>query len=186
MSIGFRTPEIDDLGLAGYVRIVPSDDSGFYDGVLFVINCVGEPVEFCFSRVETPRTVLWGKAALRRRVAAELAKALLGACSSAPILLLARADEVGPETFGEDAVAAVPVCRITTKLEAITLGVRDKEEGLQGSDEIQLVWSGEAPASDAPVRGLLARLTETGMLLEPFERATAGLDEVKRGEADTP
>ena len=182
MGIGFLTPEIDDLGLAGYLRIMSSTDRPGYDGVLFVVNGVGEPVEFCFSSIETPRTVLWGRAALRRRANSELTKALLTACSSTPVLLLAKAEEVGPETFSDDIVTSVPTCRLTTRLEAIAVGVSDQEETVDESSEVQVVWSGEAPGMDSPARKLLSKLSEIGLLVEPFERAVAGLAEVRQGE----
>ncbi|MDZ4654804.1 MAG: hypothetical protein U1F44_02870 [Coriobacteriia bacterium] len=183
MSVGFRTPEIDDLGLAGYVRITPRPDSSSFDGVMFVVNAVGEPVEFCFSDIETPRTVLWGKIALRRRVAADLVKALLTSCSSSPLLLMVLAGEVGPETFGEDVVVSAAACRVTTGLEAVALGVGDQEEDVEGTGDVHLVWSGEAPPAEAPARRLMARLLETGMFMEPFERAAAGLAETRQDEA---
>lgn len=184
MSIGFRTPDIEDLGLASYLRIMPNPDSGTCDGVLFIINGAGEPIEFCFSSIELPRTILWGKAALMRRVAAELTKALMGACTSVPALLFALAHEVGPETFSQDVVTSLPSCRLAARLDAVALGLSDQQEGVPEDDEVQLFWCGEAPAPDAKVRKLIARLTETGMLLEPFERAAAGLTEIRREEAD--
>ena len=185
MSIGFRTPDIEDLGLAGYLRIMPGPDSGTYDGVLFIVNGSGEPIEFCFSTIDMPRTILWGKAALLRRVAAELTKALISACASVPAILFALAREVGPDTFGQDVVISLPTCRIAARLDAVALGVADQEENVQEDEDIQLIWSGDAPAPDAPVRRLLARLATAGMLLEPFERAAAGLSEVRRNGVDS-
>lgn len=181
MTIAFLAPEIDDLGLAGYLRIVPSEDARTYDGVLFVVNGVGEPVEFCFSSVEAPRTILWGKASLRRRVNSELTRALFAACTSEPRLLLARAEEIGPDTFGDDVVTKVPTCRVTTRLEAVAIGVGDQEENLDETGEVQIVWSGEAPLEDSPERKIILKLSELGLLLEPFERAIAGLAEVRQG-----
>lgn len=185
MSIGFRTPDIEDLGLASYLRIMPGPDASTYDGVLFVVNGAGEPIEFCFSTIEMPRTILWGKAALLRRVAAELTKALMEACSSVPAILFALAREVGPETFGQDVVTSLPTCRLAARLDAVALGMGDQEEGVPEDDDVQLFWCGDAPAPDAKVRRLLARLAETGMLLEPFERAAAGLSEVRGNEANS-
>jgi len=182
MTVAFRANEVDDLGLVAYLRVVPSEDARQYDSVLFIVNAAGEPVEFCFSSLEAPRTVLWGKAALRRRVNAELTRALLSACTSSPVILLARADEIGPETFAEDAAPAIPSCRVTTRLEAVAVGVSDQEESLDENGEIQLVWTGAAPAADSAARLVIERVVESGLLLEPFERAIAGLAEVRRGE----
>jgi len=182
VSISFRTPEIDDLGLAGYFRVVPSADAGGYEAVLFVMNAAGEPVEFCFADIETPRTVLWGQTALRRRVSGELVKSLLEACSVSPVILLSRADEIGPETFSEDVVVAVPSCRVASSLETSAVGIADNDEALPDSGGAQLLWCGDAPGQATPARRLLSHLSETGLVLEPFERAQAGLAEVKRSE----
>lgn len=182
MTVAFRANEVDDLGLAAYLRVVRSEDERQYDGVLFLVNGAGEPVEFCFSGLEAPRTVLWGKAALRRRVNAELTKALLGACASTPVVILARAEEIGPETLAEDAIPEIPSCRVTRRLDAVAVGVRDQEEPLDDNGEIQLVWTGEAPADDSAARRLMQRIADSGLLMEPFERALAGLAEVRRGE----
>ena len=185
MSVGFRAPELEELGLAGFIRIIPDKESSSHDGLLFIINGAGEPIEFCFSTITAPRTILWGKAALKRRVAAELLKALLGACSTTPIILFARAQEIGPETFGQDVITALPTCRIATRLDAFALEIGDQEESVPDDEDIQLIWSGDAPMPDTSERRLFERLVHTGLLLEPFERAEAGLSEVRRSEADT-
>lgn len=180
MPIPFRTPELEDLGLAAYLRIIPFEQGGGFDGALFVINTLGEPTEFCYSRIETPRTVLWGRAALKRRADHELTSALLKVCSSSPILLLARAEETEPELFGEDIRTPVKTARVASSLTAVAMNDGDAVEDGAGPDGLQVVWTDGPPGDGSPERALFARLVATGLLTEPFERIEAGLAEVRR------
>lgn len=180
MPIPFRTPELEDLGLAAYLRIIPFEEGGGFDGAFFVINALGEPAEFCYSRIETPRTVLWSRPALKRRVDYELTSALLKVCSSSPILVLARAEETDPELFGEDIRTPVKTGRVASSLATVAMNERDAIEDGAGSDGLQVVWTDGLPADGSPEKALFARLVSTGLLTEPFERIEAGLAEVKR------
>lgn len=180
MPIPFRTPELDDLGPAAYLRIIPFEQGGGYDGAVFVINALGEPIEFCYSRIETPRTVLWGRSALRRRASSELVAALLKVCSASPILLLCRAEETDPELFGEDLRTPVKTGRVASSLAAVTMNAGDVAEENVGSDALQVVWTDGPPVDESPERALFVRLVSTGLLTEPFERIEAGLAEVRR------
>jgi len=45
--------DVEELGLAAYLRIVAADDKSGYAGALFVINARGEPIEFTYNRIET-------------------------------------------------------------------------------------------------------------------------------------
>lgn len=180
MPIPFRTPELEDLGLAAYLRIIPFEDGGGFDGALFVINALGEPIEFCYSRIETPRTVLWGKAALKRRANSELVSALLKVCSSSPNLLFARAEETDPELFGEDIKTPVKTGRVASSLATVTMNEGDIAEDQPGLDGLQVVWTDGAPPDDSAERALFTKLAASGLLTEPFKRIEAGLAEVKR------
>lgn len=178
MAIPFRFSESAALGTAAFLRVIPFPEGGGYDGVLFVMNATGEPVEFCFSRIETPRTALWRKKDLARRAAVEIARSLVQVCAASPLLLLARADEVGPEVFTEELGLEIPVCRVAPSLALAAVAADEREETL-ADGELHLFWSAEvAPGSEA-ARQLVERLVATGLVLEPFERAEAGLREVR-------
>jgi hypothetical protein len=175
MPIPFRTPELEDLGLAAHLRLIPYEQGGGYDGALFVINALGEPIEFCYSRIETPRTVLWGRTALRRRASSELAAAVLRVCSSSPILLLARAEETDPELFGEDIRTPIKTGRVASSLATVAMNAGDVAEEDLGTSDLQIVWTDGPPADESSERVLFARLVAAGLLTEPFERIEAGL-----------
>lgn len=181
MAIPFRTLDSDSPGTAAFLRVIPFPEGGGYDGALFVMRAGGEPVEFCFSRVETPRTALWRKGDLVRRATRELARSLLQVCSDSPAVLFARADEVGPDVFELDLSLDIPVCRVASSLDLALASPREYEEMSAGAD-LHLFWSPKPPGEAGVARMLVDRLIATDLLVEPFQRAEAGLQEVKKEE----
>lgn len=179
MTIPFRTLDTASPGRAAFLRVIPFPEGGGYDGVLFVMNAGGEPVEFCFSRVETPRTALWRKGDLVRRASIELARSLLQVCQDSPVVLFARADEVGPDVFESDLSVGIPVCRVASSLDLALASPREHEETPAAGD-LHLFWFPKAPGEAEVARILVDRLIATDLLIEPFERAEAGLWQVKR------
>ena len=182
MTIPFRTSDPVAEGLAAFLRVIPYPEGNGYDGVLFVMSGTGEPVDFCFSSVETPRTALWRKRDLARRSTVELARSLMQVCSSTPLLVLTRAEEVGPDVFTSELSLGIPVCRVASTLALAVVAPDEHEEALAGG-ELHLFWSIAPPADGEPARRLLDRLAASDLIIEPFERAEAGLREVKTGEA---
>lgn len=52
MPIPYRdVDDVEELGLAAYLRIVAADDRSGYAGALFAINARGEPIEFTYNRI---------------------------------------------------------------------------------------------------------------------------------------
>lgn len=183
MAIPFRASEPPADGLAAFLRVIPFPEGNGYNGALFIINGNGEPVEFCFSSVETPRTALWRKKDLARRAAVELARSLMQACAGSPVLMLARADEVGPDVLSGSLELSIPVCRVAGSLELSAVATDEYEETPPGG-ELHLFWSVEPPADGDAARRLIDRLLATGLVTEPFDRAEAGLREVRAVEAE--
>lgn len=182
MAIPFRSSEAAGLGTAAFLRVIPFPEGGGYDGALFVMSANGEPVEFCFSRVDTPRTALWRKRDLARRAAVEITRSLVQVCNSSPVLLLARADEVGPEVLFDELGLEIPVCRVASSLAMTAVASTEREQSL-GDGELHLFWSGEATMGDEAARRLVDRLVAADLIFEPFERAEAGLLEVRNEAA---
>ena len=167
MPIPFRdAEEIEELGLAGYLVIQARAGDADFAGALFVINARGEPQEFTYSRLQVPHASLWRGGDVRRYAERALVSALLDACPREPLVLLARATDVHPDLFRKDILVGVPVIRMTP---------RTVEEGAQ---RVELAWYPAASRPDTPERRLVDELMARGLLLEPFERAERGLDEV--------
>lgn len=190
MPVPFRDQDdIEDLGLAGFLRIETDPDRPGFRGALFQINARGEPVEFTYNRVATPNSFLWRPGDLRRAAAKRLAATLLSACSTTPRLICGRADEIASDLFCLDLRTAVPVIRIATALATTGFSTLETPEALHRAsddpdgEELHLFWFPAPAAEGSPARRLVHELHLRGLLLEPFERAIAGLREVY-GEVD--
>ena len=183
MPIPFRDQDdVDDLGLAAFLRLDAEPDRAAYRGALFQINARGEPVEFTYNRVATPNGFLWRSADLCRAAAKKLTASLLATCSQAPRLLVALAAQVPSDLFCLDLQVATPVCRLATGREPAAFSTLEVPETLTHPDPAQepfhLFWFPDPPAAGAPARRLLRELALRGLLLEPFDRAGVGLREV--------
>lgn len=165
-----------------------------YRGALFQINARGEPLEFTYNRVDTPNTFLWRPDDLRRAALKQLVGSLLAVCPRVPRLLLCLASEVPSELFCQDLRLALPVGRVATALETASYSALEPAERLQpppGAAEgsavgpLTVYWFPAPPDDGAPERVLLRHLQTHGLLLEPFDRAALGLEQVY-GRQDAP
>ena len=179
MSIPFRLAGGDDSHAAAFLRVI-HDETGAYDGVLFVMNAKGEPVEFVYSRIETPRSLLWRRHDLRRRATRELATVLFNAATSRPSIIFAKADEVEPGFFVTEIETPVATCRVASQMASVSTGAGEHGEDMD-AEGLHLLWSSGSPQEGSAERALVERLQAAGLLTEPFERAEAGLREA-RGE----
>jgi hypothetical protein len=177
--------EVAQLGLAAFFHrapLLPARDERF--GALLIINARGEPLEFAYNRVELMAPALWRDidredAALRR-----LAISLFEAVTLTPALLLCRADVVGPHVFGSRGGLrlAIPVARLAPADRLIGYHADEAAREIETVDEqgevlpVRVYWTPEEPAGGGAA--LFDRLVESGLALEPFTRAQAGLREV--------
>ena len=104
MPIAYRdAADLDDLGLATFLRIERSGRGSTYLGALFTINARGEPIELVYNALETPHPLLWRPADLRRHAERRLTASLLSVAESEPGLLLEpfdRAADALREVYG--------------------------------------------------------------------------------------
>ena len=182
MPIPFREQEdLENLGNAAFLKIEERSAPPGYRAALFQINARGEPIEFTYNRLDTPNTFLWRPSDIRRASARQLTASLLRLCPRAPRLILCLADEVPAELFGEDIAVTLPVCRVARAATATAAVVDLNKE--TGEVPLRFLWHPAQPDDGTPERLLLEQLISHGLLLEPFERASAGLRELY-GEAD--
>jgi len=175
MPVPFRDQTGDEsLGLAGYLRFVEEAGARGIRAAFFYVNSRGEPIEFSFSRIDTPASFLWRTGEIRRRAVTALAKALFIASVRNPTLLLVLADEVSPRVFSEDLVVDVPLCRVAGD-GTLVQASNESQELL--AEAVHLFWVGEQPMPESPARRLLEVLHSRQLLTEPFERAATGLEE---------
>ncbi len=179
MPIPYRDEdELNDLGIAGYLKIQPIGDASGYLAALFLINARGEPIEFTYNRVETPHTFLWRQVDIRRHAIRKITASLLSLSPRIPRLILCLAEEVGSELFCQDIQLSVPVCRIAPAIKALPYSASEIQDRIEGEGPMNLFWYPERPSDDSIELKLLHTLSTKGLLTEPFERALIGLKEV--------
>jgi hypothetical protein len=179
VPIPFQDPaDVETLGAAGFLKLLPSVSTTGYCGALFLINARGEPLEFAYNRVEIPNTFLWRKADLRRHAERRLITSLFSVCGRTPRLLLCLAQEVDGELFSQEVRVSLPVGRISPALQTTAQADIEEAGTAEAPEPLHLFWFPQAPAEGSEERRLLEHLRSHGLLLEPFERAIIGLREV--------
>lgn len=183
MPIAFRdAADLDDLGIATFLRIERSARGSTYLGALFTINARGEPIELVYNALETPHPLLWRPADLRRHAERRLTTSLLSVAESAPRLLFCLADEAGVELFFQDVEVEVPVGRVERPTDSVHNSPGADDGGSTGlpaiSGSVHVVWQPVPPAGGSPERALFDQLAARGLLLEPFDRASDALREI--------
>ncbi len=179
MPISFRdADEIEELGVAGYLKIDAPGEGKTFRGALFLVNARGEPVEFSYNKIETPASFLWRQDDIQKHATRKLVTSLLDTCQKTPRFLICMAEEIGHELFCNEIHLEILVCRIGTSLQSISHSSQEIEVTLEDPDPINIFWFPEQPGDESLEHQLLLRLISAGMLFEPFERALAGLQEV--------
>lgn len=164
MPVRFGDADTDPSGTAGYLKFVPRAAKDTWLGALFIMSARGEPVEFAHARVRSPNPLLWRATDLDARCMESLFRAMLQACPVVPNLILCLADETGRGAFCRRVHLDVPIGCVVP--------------GGQGQGAAEWITQ---PPLDSPPQRLLECLSARGLLLEPFERAEAGLREVYSG-----
>ena len=173
MPIQFRDrANVDELGFVGYLRFITEESSEGVRGALFVVNGRGEPVDFSFSRVTMQASFLWRAGDAQRHALRALCATLFSACSKELSLLLARVEEVPALLFTEDLEVHVTTARVSAQLAQVHAASEVQED--MGS-ELHVYWVRSAPPAKSPARELVDALIKRGLFLEPFERASLGI-----------
>lgn len=179
MPIPYRdADELNNLGIAGYLKIQPIEDKSGYRAALFLINARGEPMEFTYNSIETPHTFLWREVDIRRHAIRKITASLLSLCPKIPRLILCLAEEVGSDLFCQDIQLSVPVCRIAPAIKALPYSAAEIQDRIEAEGPMNLFWYPERPPDESIESKLLHALLTKGLLTEPFERALIGLKEV--------
>jgi hypothetical protein len=179
VPITFRdAADLEDLGLASFLRIERSGRGTTYLGSLFTINGRGEPIELVYNALETPHPLLWRPADLRRHAERRLTASLLSVAESMPSILFCLADEVGVELFAQDIEVQVLVGRVERPV-GRDPSATDAESSLPDvPDSVHIFWQPAPPERESGARALFEQLSARGLLLEPFDRAADALREV--------
>ena len=162
----------DSVAIA-WLRFVEESGGKGMRAALFQASAQGEPLDFCFSRMERHESVgQWGSN--KPTVLSSLAKSLFGAATSSPMLILALADEVPECAFTDEIRVGLPLCRISTA------GVQIHAESARGdsaNERFELLWETERPSEESVASRLLREIMGRVNPVEPFDRAAKCLDE---------
>ena len=179
MPIPFRNAaQIEAGGNAAFVRIVAGTNPQERIGAILQVNALGEPIEFVFNKMQLPSGALWRGDDLRRYVNRMLLSSLFQATQRAPLILCCLAQEIDAQTFSEDLLIKISVCRVGQMGDVTGLAELETREEMNASDAtIHLFWMGQRPGPEAPHRKLIEALARRGLVLEPFERTLRGINE---------
>ena len=122
-----------------YLRFMREANGGSVQGALFVTNGRGNPLEFCFTRVESGSGALWEPGRAYREAVTALVRALFEAVNHLPDLVFALAEETPFEIFADDMKVQVPACLI----------------GHSEADVATLHWIGEEPVEGTALASLV-------------------------------
>jgi hypothetical protein len=180
VSVPFKdAAELEAGGTAAFLRVLPGRHEHERRGALFQVNARGAPVEFTFNRVDLPPVALWRPEELEREAAKALARSLFEAARRTPLVLLCLTAELDAGLLTEELEVQIPVCRVGVDTEDAPFsgGPEPAEQVISGGLRAHLFWRPALPSAESPPRRLVAGLASRGLLLEPFERALAGLEE---------
>jgi hypothetical protein len=182
VSVPFQdAAELDAGGTAAFLRLVPGQGDRRRGAALFQVNARGAPVEFTYNRLDLPSGALWRPEQLEREAAKALARSLFEAARRTPLVLLCLADEIDAALLAEDLDVQIPVCRVAVQVDGEAFPPASVERVVSGDVTAHLFWRPALPSAASPPRRLVTTLTARGLLLEPFERASAGFQEAFSG-----
>ena len=168
MPLPFRDEDdLDALGAAAFLKLV-ADADGSYRGALLQVTARGEPLEFTCNRVLTSSAATGSHAGLRRLALLRLTASLLNASRNEPTIFCYLATDAPEILFGSDIQIAMPVCYV--------LHAPGTADMLAAQTEF--VWQPCAPPATSAEYRLAQELRSRHLLLEAFERAFAGLQEM--------
>lgn len=177
MPVPFRNAaEMEAGGAAAFFRIRAGGADLDRAGGLLQVNGRGEPLEFTYSRLERPTGSLWSSDGVELAATRALAAGVFEAAQRTPIVLMCLAAEIPTQLLTDELRVQIPVCRLARPNDEVDSG-DVVEEISNGGEPIRLAWRPRAPSTHSPVRRLVDALASRGLLLEPFDRVTAGIEE---------
>lgn len=163
----------ESAAVAAYLRFIDTHDGRSIRGAMFAANQRGDPLEFCFTRVEVGTGTFWRQDLAYRRAVVLLVKALFEGASHRPDLVLGLSEEIPHDILADELEAQVPVCLVgNPAADAAPL-----DGSASGTTSAVLQWINGEPAEETPLSALVELLKARNLLIEPFQRAARGLEE---------
>ena len=167
--------EVDPSGAVVWLRFIEEEDGRGIRAALFETSGQGDPLAFCFTRVDRRDPSLRHREDAGQVALTSLVKTLFQAAPRSPTLIFGLADEMPPWMFNGDIRIQMPFCRI--RLEETLTNADSEHGGSADANTQQLLWATEQPAEGSGARRILDEIMERGDPFEPFQRASEGLSE---------
>ncbi len=175
MPIPFRDlTDNEPAGVAAYLRFIDEPGGKGIRGALFIMSTRGEPLEFTFTRIDSPASVLWRAGQARSQAVSRLVKALFESTARRPDVVLAPARETPPTVFAGDIAVEASLCRVAAE---DSTPMASAETAQRISDAITLYWVNGLPKPGESPANTVELLVRNQMLVEPFDRAGRGIEE---------
>jgi len=171
VPIAFHDDEsVEKLGFAAFFHMEIVNEFAY--GALLFLNARGEPQEFVFNRLVLLNAQLWRAPDREAGAARRLCASLFPTASLSPQFLMFRLEELCAEFFeGESGLRLdIPVAGVSVCGEEE--GALETFDGAGEACFVRVEWTSEAPQSP-----LFDLLVKRGLIVEPFNRAAAGLRE---------
>ena len=165
----------DHSGAVVWLRFIEEEDGRGIRAALFETSGQGDPLAFCFTRVDRRDPSLRHREDAGQVALMSLVKTLFQAAPRSPTLIFGLADEMPSWMFNGDIRIQMPFCRIG--LDETLTNADSEHGGSADANSQQLLWATEQPAEGSGARRILDEIMDRGDPFEPFQRASEGLSE---------
>ena len=155
--------ESDSPCRVAWLRFVDEDDGEGIQAALFETSVYGEPLAFCFTRIDRRDPSIQNQGIPRLNALSSVTRTLFRASAGSPVLVFGLADEMPQQMFTDALLAGLPFCRI-----------RPTGADANG-DPKRLLWVAEEPWDGSCAGRALDEMMERADPFEPFERAATAL-----------
>ena len=173
MPIPFDDPtEANPNSVVAWLRFVEDAGGRGIRAALFQTSAQGEPLEFCFTRIDI-RDASRGNGKLT--VLSSLAKSLFRATTIPPELMLGLGGEIPSRVFTHDLRVRLPTY-LVRPIDSTVRSGRDPFGSRNGNSQ-RLLWATEQPVRASDARRVLDDLMEYDDPFEPFDRVARCMTE---------
>ena len=176
MPIPFDDPTEPNLhGAIAWLRFVEETNGKGIRAALFQTSTQGEPLSFCFTRMDAGDPSLGQSVNGRLTALPALAKCLFRATSISPALILSLADEIPARMFADDLQVKLPSCLVRPFDPIVYNGT--ESIGSRNGNSQRLLWATEQPVGASDAHRVLDDLMERDDPFEPFDRVIKCMSE---------
>ena len=151
-----------------WLRVVEEIDGEGIRAALFQTSAQGEPLAFCFTRMDARDPSLGQSMNGRLTALPTLAKSLFRATNISPELVLGLADEMPPRVFTHDLQVKLPFC-LVRHINSISYAGSEPLDSRNGNSQ-RLLWVTGQPVRTSNAHRVLDDLMEHDDPFEPFDR----------------